>query len=110
MIITEENINILPKKEQGLVSSLLIDLEDINQCALYPISLEWIDVHNDSEDYPDYYGCYRLIYDNNQNIRETIGLEMSLLELDNAICCIHNFIFDNGIKSQYVGNSDENSN
>ena len=96
MIITEENINKLPEKEQGLVKALLIDIDEINYhkpLLSSNIYIDWIDQHTEwsperTDPCPDYYGMYRII----KSRGETLGVEMTLDDLDMALCLLHNYL------------------
>ena len=96
MIITEENINKLPEKEQGLVKALLIDIDEINYhkpLLSSNIYIEWIDEHTEwsperTDPCPDYYGMYRII----ESRGKTLGVEMTLDDLDMALCLLHNYL------------------
>lgn len=93
MIVTNDNINKLPTKEQNLIKSLLEDLKEINNVEGHPeIFLNWIDEHTvwspeRVDPCPDYYGLYTLIMDNKR-----IGIEMDLETLDYCLCLLHNFL------------------
>lgn len=98
MIVTEENINRLPEKEQGLVKALLIDVDEINyhkplnNTSIY---IYWIDQHTEwsperTDPCPDYYGMYRIVRHNG----EYLGVEMTLDDLDMALCLLHNYLID----------------
>jgi len=95
MIVTEENINRLPEKEQGLIKALLKDIDDINyhkplnSCNIY---IEWIDKHTEYspervDPCPDYYGMYRIGREN-----DFLGVEMTLDDLDIALCLLYNYL------------------
>jgi hypothetical protein len=95
MIVKEENINKLPEKEQGLVKALLIDIAEINNHTHSNLKLDWIDEHTEwsperTDPCPDYYGMYRVVKDNG----EYIGVEMTLDDLDIALCLLHNYLID----------------
>lgn len=83
MVLDNINICKLPVKEQERVLNLLNDLKELNALTKYDVQLSWQDWHNDSPEYPDYYGTYRLKCNG-----ETLGLEMDLSEVDNAICVL----------------------
>lgn len=97
MIVTEETIVKLPKKEQKLAKALLRDIEEINQ-NLPPktnkIYLEWQDWHDEYspervDPCPDYYGMYKVRRIETSDI---LGVEMDLETLDIAICLLNNFL------------------
>lgn len=95
MIITEENINKLPEKEQGLVKALLIDINEINASFANNIYIDWIDEHTKwsperVEPCPDYYGMYRIV----RKDGEYLGVEMTLDDLDIALCLLHNYLIN----------------
>ena len=88
---------IIPEKEQPLIKALLEDLTEINKIISFNTSnYLWLSFEDEHTQYspertdpcPDYYGCYRLhnSYDN-----DTIGLEMTIDELDMNLCTLINF-------------------
>ena len=95
MIVTKENIREIPIsiREQGLLNSLLIDLEEINHnlpSYMSNININWIDEHTQYspervDPCPDYYGYYRLYQEN-----KTLGIEMDLETLDYTMCVLSN--------------------
>ena len=90
MKITNETIKEVPKKEQELLKALLQDVEEINKIAKNPIEIIYQDWHNEysperTDPCPDYYGYYRILTNNN----ETIGEEMTINDLDNALMIIN---------------------
>ena len=97
MKITEDNINLIPEKEQPLVIALLNDLTEINHNhSLHSpnLELEWIDTHTEyspewTDPCPDYYGMYRVWRGN-----DYIGVEMDLDTLDSALCLLYNFVIE----------------
>ena len=93
MIITEETIYNIPENEQGLVVALLNDIAEINDYTHSNLKLDWIDKHTEwsperTDPCPDYYGMYRVVKDNG----EYIGVEMTLDDLDIALCLLHNYL------------------
>ena len=96
MKITEENIESLPIEEgKRLLESLLIDLAEINKNGIIKLYIDWIDGHTEYspervEPCPDYYGMYRIVMEDDP--RETIGVEMTLEELDITLCALCNYI------------------
>lgn len=96
MKITEENIKSLPiESGKRLLKALLKDLEEINQNGVIKLYIDWIDKHTEYspervDPCPDYYGMYRIVLEDDP--RETIGVEMTLEELDVAICALSNYI------------------
>ena len=98
MKITEETIYNIPENEQPLVVSLLNDLAEINHnLPLHSpnLELEWIDTHTEysperTDPCPDYYGMYKLVFE--KNPYENVGTEMTIEELDSALCILINFV------------------
>lgn len=95
MKISEENYNIVPKKEQIILKALLSDLEFINNHSCNKIFINWIDHHTEyspewTDPCPDFYGMYELRLEDDP--RESIGIEMTLDELDMAMCTLYNYI------------------
>ena len=98
MRINVENYKEVPKKERKRLYALLIDLEEINN-LLEKLNMEnrklYIDYHDEySEERvdpcPDYYGFYRLKFEDNQ--LETVGVEMNIDTLDIVLCSIINLL------------------
>lgn len=101
MKITIENYRQVPKKERKKLYALLIDLEEMNN-LLEKLNLEnrklyidWQDYHDEYSDErvdpcPDYYGFYRLKFEDNQ--LETVGVEMNIDTLDIVLCSIINLL------------------
>ena len=94
MIITEESIYNIPENEQGLVVALLNDIAEINDHTHSNLKLEWIDEHTEwsperVDPCPDYYGMYRVLRGN-----DYIGVEMTLDDLDIALCLLHNYLIN----------------
>ena len=98
MIVTLKNIENVPisAREQGLLNSLLIDLEEINHnLPLMPtIYIDWIDEHTEYspervDPCPCYYGYYRLRQGN-----KTLGIEMDLETLDYVMCVLYNIFIN----------------
>lgn len=95
MIITKNNINLIPENERGLVQALLQDLEEINNNLSSDhsnLKIEWIDKHTEwsperVDPCPDFYGSYRI-----REGEEILGVEMDLNTLDSSLCLLHNFI------------------
>ena len=102
MKITLDNYKlIIPEKDCNLIYSLLIDLSNLNNMldennkSYKKLSIDYITEHTvysseRTDPCPDYYGMYRLVYEN--NIYENVGLEMNINELDTVICALINFI------------------
>ena len=101
MRVTEENIQTLPicGYDKGLLKSILVDVEEINHnasCFKYDIYIDWIDQHTEysperTDPCPDYYGMYRVRREDNN---DTLGIEMTLSDLDMALCLLHNYVID----------------
>ena len=102
MKITIDNYkNIIPKENQGLIESLLIDLLEFNtelenlQEPYRKLYIDYITEHTEysherTDPCPDYYGMYRLVFE--KNPYESVGNEMTIDELDSALCILINFI------------------
>lgn len=102
MKITIDNYKkIIPKKDQSLMYGLLLDLEELNQeleDLQEPYRKLYIDYITEHTGYspertdpcPDYYGMYTLRFEKNQY--EKIGTEMTIDELDSALCILINFV------------------
>ena len=95
MKVTNDNIKTLPisAREQGLLESILMDLEDINKIdpSLY---IDWQDYHDEysperTDPCPDYYGYYRI---GSCNKEDFIGIEMTIDDLDMVMCTLYNYI------------------
>lgn len=94
MKISEENYNIVPKKEQIILKALLSDLEFINNHSCNKIFINWIDHHTEyspewTDPCPDFYGTYSLI---RSTTKDRLGVEMDLDTLDIALCLLNNYI------------------
>lgn len=93
--LTRENLEILPKKEQGLVESLLDELNYINKCSNFQkLDLYWEDEHTEYspervDPCPDFYGLY---FFRSSITGDSIGVDMTADELDSAICLLYDFI------------------
>ena len=90
----------VPKKNWQLIHSLLIDLEELNQDLIdnnESFRQLYIDIQTEHNEYsvertdpcPDYYGFYTLRFEKNNY--ETVGDEMTIEELDNALLILINF-------------------
>lgn len=102
MKITLDNYKlIIPDKDYNLIYSLLIDLSNLNNMldennkSYKKLYIDYITEHTAysperTDPCPDYYGMYRLVYENNSC--ENVGLEMNINELDTVICALINFI------------------
>lgn len=95
--LTFENYkDIVPEQEQNLIKSLMIDLGDINKIISFTHNSLYISLDTEHTEYspertdpcPDYYGFYRL---HNSKDNDTIGIEMTIDELDSNICTLFNF-------------------
>lgn len=100
MKVTRENFKDI-ENNQGLLESLLIDLEELNQLledndeAYRKLYIDYQDYHNEysperTDPCPDYYGLFSLRFE--KNPYETVGDMMTLDELDNALFILINFI------------------
>lgn len=97
MKINNENVNILPENEQGLIKALLKDLEDINSKSKIKLYIDWIDEHTEyspewTDPCPDFYGMYTIRPINTPC--ESIGVEMTISDLDMVMCALYNYIVD----------------
>ena len=97
MKVTKENIKSLPIEEydKDLLLSLLDDLEEINKKGNIKLYFDWIEGHTQyspewTDPCPDFYGMYRIVMEDDP--RETIGIEMTLKELDMTMCALYNYI------------------
>lgn len=108
MKVTYENINDI-KYIQGsknleydltILDAILIDVEELNQLledkdeSYRKIFIDYYDTHTEyspewTEPSPDYYGMFTLRFE--KDPYEIIGLEMTLDELDSAMCLLINF-------------------
>lgn len=98
MKITIDNYKIVSKKDHNLLYSLLIDLDEINNIleskGYDKIYIDYIDSHTEysperTDPCPDYYGMYKLYSISNKN--ESIGIEMTIDDLDMILCTLINF-------------------
>jgi len=94
MKITEENYTVVPEKERMTLKELLTDLEFINHNSINKLFINWIDCHTEysperTDPCPDFYGMYELRLEDDP--RESIGVEMTLDELDMVICTLSDF-------------------
>lgn len=100
MKVTRENFKNI-ENNQGLLESLLIDLEELNQLledkdeAYRKLYIDYQDYHNEysperTDPCPDYYGMFSLRFE--KNPYETVGDMMTLEELDNALFILINFV------------------
>lgn len=84
MIVRENNIDKVPEKEQGLLGALLRDLADINSYGKPELEIHW----NEDES-TDIYGIYTLRFKNSDR---TVGIEMTINELDVNICTLIDYL------------------
>ena len=100
MKVTKENFKDI-ENNQGLLESLLIDLEELNQLledkdeAYRKLYIDYQNYHNEysperTDPCPDYYGLFSLRFE--KYPYETVGDMMTLEELDNALFILINFI------------------
>ena len=100
MKVTRENFKDI-ENNQGLLESLLIDLEELNQLledkgeAYRKLYIDYEDKHTEYsperiDPCPDYYGLFSLRFE--KNPYESVGDMMTLEELDNALFILINFI------------------
>lgn len=94
MKITEENYTVVPEKERMALKELLTDLEFINNNSINKLFINWIDCHTEysperTDPCPDFYGMYELRLEDDP--RESIGVEMTLDELDMVICTLSDY-------------------
>lgn len=98
MKLTVENVINLPisEKDKLLIYALLSDLKELNQASnKSPLYIDWQDFHTEyspewTDPCPDYYGYYTLRFENNPY--EIVGIEMTLDDLDNALCLLYEFV------------------
>ena len=89
----EKNLNYAKQ----LLSSLLIDIEELNNFTCNEnrkLYIEYIDYHYEYsvervDSCPDYFGFFKLVPE--KNINDNIGGELSLQELDTVLCALINF-------------------
>ena len=97
MKVTEKTVELLPIRDQKLVSALLQDVDEINHnasCFKFDIYIDWIDEHTEysperTDPCPDFYGMYRIRRSDNHDV---LGVEMDLDTLDTALCLLHNYL------------------
>lgn len=95
MKIDFNNYKNVPEKERNLIFALLFDIEDINKLSKKQIYIDWQDFHNEysperTDPCPDYYGYYTIRDEYLPN--EIIGVEMTIDDLDLALCTLYNFV------------------
>ena len=88
------SIDRLPKElypKSDIINSLLEELKEVNRHSGRMIFIDYQDWHDEysperTDPCPDYYGYFRLLAEN-----ENLSTEMTLDELDSAICLISNY-------------------
>lgn len=95
MKIDFNNYKNVPEKERNLIFALLFDIEDINKLSKKQIYIDWQDFHNEysperTDPCPDYYGYYTIRDEYLPS--EIIGVEMTIDDLDLALCTLYNFV------------------
>lgn len=102
MKVTFENYkDIIPEKNQNLIEDLLYDLLEFNaeleniQEPYRKLYIDYITEHTEysaerTDPCPDFFGMYRLVFE--KNPYESVGAEMTIDELDSAMCILINFI------------------
>ena len=87
---------IIPEKEQSIIKALLDDINDINKIiSLNTSNYLWLSFEDEHTQYspewtdpcPDFYGMYRV-----KQGTETLGVEMTLDDLDMALCLLYNYL------------------
>ena len=94
MKITELTLCKVPRVEQRLLAALLNDVEEINNNSTKSLYIDWQDYHNEysperTDPCPDYYGLFTLRFE--KNPYETVGDEMTIHEIENALFVLINF-------------------
>lgn len=93
-----DKLKFLPKKDQSILDSLLVDLAEINYMlnkhrnSYIEFKIDWQDYHNEYspervDPCPDYYGYYSILCGNDR-----IGDKMTIDELDTTLFTISEFI------------------
>ena len=97
MKITIDNIENLDikQREKNLLKALLKDLENLNQKSRESLYIDIQDYHNEYspervDPCPDYYGYYTIRTE--KDSFETIGVEMTIDDLDIVMCALCNYI------------------
>lgn len=90
MKLTNENLNILPEKEQNLARALLMDIDELNQILSKNLKdkvayLDWQDYHDRysperTDPCPNFYGCYCIMINDEQ-----IGDKLKIQDIDYSI-------------------------
>lgn len=87
---------VVPEKDKVLVRALLVDINNINRIIAFTKKELWLSFEDEHTEYspertdpcPDYFGTYRL---HNSFNNDTIGIEMTLDELDTNLCTLYDF-------------------
>lgn len=102
MKLTIDNYKeLIPEENQLLIHGLILDLEELNneleniQESYRKLYIDYITEHTDysperTDPCPDFYGMYRLVFE--KNPYESVGTEMTIDELDSAMCILINFV------------------
>ena len=102
MKLTIENYKqYVPQEDQNLISGILCGLLELNtelendNKSYKKLYIDYITEHTEysperTDPCPDYYGMYRLVFE--KNPYETVGVEMTIDELDTVMCALINFI------------------
>lgn len=90
MKLTNENLYILPEKEQSLAQALLMDIDELNQILSKNVQdrvayLDWQDYHDSysperTDPCPDFYGCYCIMINDKQ-----VGDKLKIQDIDYSI-------------------------
>ena len=91
-IVTKETIRDLPEREQPLMVSLLDDLKDINKMS--PLTFVITYDSEGTKYYPiPYYRIAQVDINSKEQplTGETLGIEMSIEDLDMALCVLSNY-------------------
>ena len=97
MKLTRSNFEeIVPKKEQSLLSALFDDLDDVNKYTKEKLYIDWQEWHDEysserTDPCPDYYGFYFLRFEGMNE--DNVGGPMSINELDSALCILFSYNF-----------------
>jgi len=94
MNVTYDNVDDLPIKKKLLLKALLKDLDEINAKSNKKLYINWIDTHTEysperTDPCPDYYGMFQIKCED-----DTIGIEMTIEDLDMVMCALYNYIVD----------------
>lgn len=108
MEITKKNFKeFIPQDEQLLLSSLFDDLDDVNKYSDKKLYIDWQHWHDEyscerTDPCPDYYGYYTLRFKGIPE--ETVGCQMTISELDGALCLLFSYNYIQNIGSE-INNS-----